>query len=50
MIDVFTVTDATTREELIRQIETSSAAARLAPNLGGDASSKLQLIQAQHVG
>jgi len=35
------------REELIRQIETSSAAARLAPNLGGDAAANLQLIQAQ---
>jgi len=35
------------REELIRQIETSSAAARLAPNLGGDAAANLQVIQAQ---
>jgi len=35
------------REELIHQIETSSAAARLAPNLGGDATANLQLIQAQ---
>jgi protein involved in polysaccharide export with SLBB domain len=35
------------REELIRQIETSSVAARLAPNLGGDAAANLQLIQAQ---
>jgi protein involved in polysaccharide export with SLBB domain len=35
------------REELIRQIETSSAAARLAPNLGGDSAANLQLIQAQ---
>jgi protein involved in polysaccharide export with SLBB domain len=36
------------REELIRQIETSSAAARLAPNLGsGDSAATLQLIQAQ---
>ena len=36
------------REELIRQIETSSAAARLSPNLGsGDESSTLKLIQAQ---
>jgi len=35
------------REELIRQIETSSAAARLTPNLGGDAAANLQLIQAQ---
>jgi len=36
------------REELIRQIETSSTAARLSPNLGpGDASSTLKLIQAQ---
>jgi protein involved in polysaccharide export with SLBB domain len=35
------------REELIRQIETSSAAARLAPNLGADAAANLQLIQAQ---
>ncbi len=36
------------REELIRQIETSSAAARIRPNLGsGDQSSTLQLIAAQ---
>jgi protein involved in polysaccharide export with SLBB domain len=36
------------REELIRQIETSSAAARLSPNLaGGDSGATLQLIQAQ---
>jgi protein involved in polysaccharide export with SLBB domain len=36
------------REELIRQIETSSAAARLSPNVGGsDQSSNLQLIQQQ---
>jgi len=36
------------REELIRQIETSSAAARLAPVLGsGDSAATLQLIQAQ---
>jgi protein involved in polysaccharide export with SLBB domain len=36
------------REELIRQIETSSAAARMSPNLGGsDQSSTLQLIQQQ---
>lgn len=36
------------REELIRQIETSSAAARLSPNLAsGDSSATLQLIQAQ---
>ena len=36
------------REELIRQIETSSAAARLSPNLGpGDSGQTLQLIQAQ---
>jgi len=36
------------RQELIRQIETSSAAARLAPNLGsGDSASTLQVIQAQ---
>jgi protein involved in polysaccharide export with SLBB domain len=36
------------RQELIRQIETSSAAARLAPNLAsGDAGATLQLIQAQ---
>jgi protein involved in polysaccharide export with SLBB domain len=35
------------REELIRQIETGSAAARLAPNLGGDSAANLQLIQAQ---
>jgi len=36
------------REELIRQIETSSASARLAPNLGSsDSGSTLKLIQAQ---
>lgn len=36
------------REELIRQIETNSAAARLSPNLGGsNASGELQLIKAQ---
>lgn len=36
------------REELIRQIETSSAAARLSPNVGGsDQSANLQLIQQQ---
>jgi protein involved in polysaccharide export with SLBB domain len=36
------------REELIRQIETSSAAARLVPVLGsGDSAATLQLIQAQ---
>ena len=36
------------REELIRQIETSSSAARLAPNLGGgDTGATLQLIKAQ---
>ena len=36
------------REELIRQIETNSAAARLSPNLGGsDAGATLQLIKAQ---
>lgn len=36
------------REELIRQIETNSAAARLSPNLGGgDTSGTLQLIRAQ---
>lgn len=36
------------REELIRQIETNSAAARLSPNLGGgDTSGTLQLIKAQ---
>jgi protein involved in polysaccharide export with SLBB domain len=36
------------REELIRQIETSSAAARLSPNLGStDSGSVLKLIQAQ---
>jgi protein involved in polysaccharide export with SLBB domain len=36
------------REELIRQIETSSAAARLSPNVGGsDQSSTLQMIQQQ---
>jgi protein involved in polysaccharide export with SLBB domain len=36
------------REELIRQIETSSAAARLSPNLGStDSAQALKLIQAQ---
>jgi protein involved in polysaccharide export with SLBB domain len=36
------------REELIRQIETSSAAARLSPNLGpSDSGQTLQVIQAQ---
>jgi protein involved in polysaccharide export with SLBB domain len=36
------------REELIRQIETSSAAARLSPNLGSnDSGQTLKLIQAQ---
>jgi protein involved in polysaccharide export with SLBB domain len=36
------------KEELIRQIETSSASARLSPNLGsGDSGTTLKLIQAQ---
>jgi hypothetical protein len=36
------------REELIRQIETNSSAARLSPNLGGaDTAATLQLIKAQ---
>ncbi len=36
------------RDELIRQIETNSAAARLSPNLaGGDGAATLQLIKAQ---
>ncbi|MCU1322800.1 MAG: polysaccharide export protein [Acidobacteriaceae bacterium] len=35
------------RAELIRQIETSAAAARLAPNLSGDSSAALQAIQQQ---
>jgi protein involved in polysaccharide export with SLBB domain len=35
------------REELIRQIETNSAAARLSPNLGSGDSGTLQLIKAQ---
>jgi protein involved in polysaccharide export with SLBB domain len=36
------------REELIRQIETNSASARLSPNLGaGDGGATLQLIKAQ---
>ncbi|MGC2509505.1 MAG: SLBB domain-containing protein, partial [Acidobacteriaceae bacterium] len=36
------------REELIRQIETNSASARLSPNLGaGDGAATLQLIKAQ---
>jgi len=38
----------TSRQELIRQIETNSAAARLSPNLGGgDTAGTLQLIKAQ---
>ena len=40
--------EETSRTELIRQIETSSAAARLAPNLSGtDSSGTLQIIQQQ---
>ena len=40
--------EETSREELIRQIETSSAAARLSPNVAsGDQSATLQLIQQQ---
>ena len=35
------------RAELIRQIETSSSAARLSPNLTGNSSGSLELIQAQ---
>ena len=35
------------RAELIRQIETSSSAARLSPNLAGNSSGSLELIQAQ---
>jgi hypothetical protein len=36
------------KEQLIRQIETSSASARLSPNLGsGDSGTTLKLIQAQ---
>ena len=35
------------REELIRQIETNSAAARLSPNLSGGDTGTLQLIKAQ---
>jgi len=36
------------RQELIRQIETNAASARLAPNLGsGDSASTLQMIKAQ---
>ena len=42
------VLEEKSREELIRQIETSSAAARLSPNIaGGDQSGTLQLIQQQ---
>jgi protein involved in polysaccharide export with SLBB domain len=42
------VLEEKSREELIRQIETSSAAARMSPNLGGsDQSSTLQMIQQQ---
>ncbi len=42
------VLEEKSREELIRQIETSSAAARLSPGLGGgDQSATLQLIQQQ---
>jgi len=40
--------EETSRAELIRQIETSSAAARLAPNIaGGEQGATLQLIQTQ---
>jgi protein involved in polysaccharide export with SLBB domain len=40
--------EETSREDLIRQIETSSAAARLSPNLGSaDSGQALKLIQAQ---
>jgi protein involved in polysaccharide export with SLBB domain len=40
--------EQTSREELIRQIETNSAAARLSPNLGGgDGAATLQLIKTQ---
>jgi len=40
--------EETSRQELIRQIETNSAAARLSPNLGsGDTGGTLQLIKAQ---
>jgi len=35
------------RDELERQIETNSAAARLSPSLGSDAASTMQLIKAQ---
>jgi len=46
--DEVRVFEEKSREELIRQIETSSAAARIRPNLGsGDQSSTLQLIAAQ---
>ncbi|HEY6490654.1 MAG: SLBB domain-containing protein [Terracidiphilus sp.] len=42
------VLEEKSREELIRQIETSSAAARLAPSVGGsDQGATLQLIQQQ---
>ncbi len=42
------VLEEKSREELIRQIETSSAAARMSPGLaGGDQSATLQLIQQQ---
>ena len=40
--------EETTREQLIRQIETSSASARISPNIGsGDQSAVLQLISQQ---
>ena len=35
------------RDELVRQIQTNSAAARLSPSLGSDGGSTLQLIKAQ---
>jgi len=35
------------RDELVRQIETNSAAARLSPSLGSDTGSTMQLIKAQ---
>jgi protein involved in polysaccharide export with SLBB domain len=39
--------EQTSREELIRQIETSSAAARVSPNVGSNGAGMLQLIKAQ---
>ena len=41
------VLEEKSKEELVRQIEASSAAARMSPGLGGDQAATLQLIQQQ---